>query len=221
MLILAGTKVVEAPQDWHAAINAGDGGLVVDVGSGDGRWAYENARADPSRTYVALDPDAGSLREYAFKAARKPSRGGITNAVFVVASVETPPYELDGAADQIAVIFPWAALLRGILLPEMAVIDGLARMAKDGAALTLVLTYDATHDHGAGLADALPSLDEASLDRLHAPYAAAGLDVESVRRVPRDEALAIPSTWGRRLLHGRAREVFEVRGVIRKRGRRV
>jgi hypothetical protein len=39
-------------------------------------------------------------------------------------------------------------------------------------------------------------------------YAAAGLPVIEARRLTTDEALIIPSTWGRRLLHGRPRNVY-------------
>ena len=190
--------------------------VVVDVGSGDGRWTYERARADPSRLYVALDPDADSLKEYAFRAARKPARGGVSNALFVVAAVEAPPPELESAAGEIEVAFPWAALLRGLLLADQATLRGLVRLATPGAAFTLVLTYDATHDHGAGLDPAAPGLDQAAIERMRAPYTAAGLHIERVRALTPDEALAIPSTWGRRLLHGRPREVFEVCGTVHK-----
>ena len=183
---------------------------TIDVGSGDGRWTYESARKDPATTFIALDPDAESLKEYAFKAARKSARGGVTNAHFVVASVEAPPPEIEGLADEVVVLFPWAALLRGLLRPEPEVLRGLEQIAKEGAALRLVLTYDAGHDHGAGLGEALPGLDEAAIERLRPLYAAAGLAITRVRRLSQAEALAIPSTWGRRLLHGRPREVFEV-----------
>jgi hypothetical protein len=109
--------------------------------------------------------------------------------------------------------FPWAALLRGVLRGEARVIAGLARLAKQGARLELVLTYDAAHDEAVMGDDSLPALDEPYIDEVLAPaYAAHRIVIESRRRLSRDEALAVPSTWGRRLLHGRTRDVFEVVG---------
>jgi 16S rRNA (adenine(1408)-N(1))-methyltransferase len=211
--ILQGGRITEATA---LPFEPSERRLVIDVGGGDGRWAYEQARARPDAVFVALDPDAGALSEYSLKAARKPARGGVPNAAFVVASVEDPPAELDSAADEVRVNYPWSALLRGLLRPESAVLAGLAYLGKPDAAFTLILTYDASHDHGAGLDAGTPSLDQTNLETLKAPYAAAGLHVGSIRRLSREEALAIPSTWGRRLLHGRPRAVFEVTGRVRK-----
>ena len=186
----------------------------MDVGAGDGRWAYEQARRDPSAFYVALDPDAGALGEYALRASRKPERGGVANALFVVAAVEEPPPELAGFADEVHVNFPWAALLRGLLLPDARVLAGIAALAKPGALLEMVLTYDAAHDHGAGLGPAAPDLAPEVIEALSQPYAAAGIELAQPRLLSREEALAVPSTWGRRLLHGRPRRVYVVQGAI-------
>jgi 16S rRNA (adenine(1408)-N(1))-methyltransferase len=154
------------------------------------------------------------LRQYAYRASRKPSRSGAPNALFVVASIEAPPPELLGVADEVRVIFPWAALLRGLLLAEERILSGLAVVAKPGAAFDVVLTYDPTHDHGAGLGDAIAEPDLPSLEALSTPYAAAGLRIDACLELTRDEALAIPSTWGRRLLHGRDRRVFRLSGHV-------
>jgi hypothetical protein len=99
-------------------------------------------------------------------------------------------------------------------LPEARIFRGLASLAKPGAVFDIVLTYDPVHDHGAGLGDAIAEPGLASLEALAEPYAAAGLRIEECREVARDEALAIPSTWGRRLLHGRDRRVFRLSGHV-------
>src|SRR3972149_5097123 len=75
MRLLQGTKVGEAPAGWREALVASRRSVVVDVGAGDGRFVYESARRDAERFYVAIDPDATALGEYAFRAARKPARG--------------------------------------------------------------------------------------------------------------------------------------------------
>jgi 16S rRNA (adenine(1408)-N(1))-methyltransferase len=212
--VLKGTSITESGPAWRGAL-ARAARLVVDVGAGDGRWVYEQARADPSSLYVALDPDAEALAEYAFRASRKAARGGVVNALFVAAAVEEPPTELAGLADEVHVNFPWAALLRGLLLPDARVLAGIVALAKPGALLEMVLTYDAAHDHGAGLAPGVPSLAPGLLSALAEPYAAAGVELAAPRLLSREEALAVPSTWGRRLLHGRRRDVYLVRGAIR------
>src|SRR5688572_14426358 len=140
MRLLQGTKVVEAPADWRGTLQIpADGQVIIDVGSGDGRFVYEHARRDPSSVYIALDPDAKALAEYAYRAARKPARGGVANAIFVVASLEALPPELIGLADQVYVNFPWGGLLRGLLLPEAGALAGLVSLARDSGRFEIVL----------------------------------------------------------------------------------
>ena len=61
--------------------------------------------------------------------------------------------------------------------------------------------------------DALQVLDEAGVEALKPVYAEHGLLIEAATRLTQDDALAIASTWGRRLLHARPRPVMLVSGV--------
>ena len=207
----------EAEPGWRDALDARGLPVVVDLGAGDGRFVYQRAKRDPGSLYIAVDPDAASLAQYAFRAGRKPSRGGIANAVFVVAAVEALPDELRAIANKVHAVFPWGSLLRGLLRPEEDVLRGFASLGGEGARFEIVTTYGPAHDLGAFEGEALPPLDEAYIDAvLIEPYARAGLQIESRQRLTQDEALAIPSTWGRRLLHGRRRHVYEIKGSIRR-----
>jgi 16S rRNA (adenine(1408)-N(1))-methyltransferase len=213
MRVFKGSAIVDAEPALGNELRAGHRPVVVDVGTGDGRWPYELARRDSESFYVGLDPDADALREYAYRASRKPSRGGVDNVLYVVASVERLPAELEAVADLVRVSFPWGALLRGLLRPEPALLAALVSVAKPGASVDVVLTYDPTHDHGATPdGEPLPAPALAYIKETLAPaYESAGLEVEEATLLSREEALSIPSTWGRRLLHGREREVYLVR----------
>lgn len=214
MRILQGTKQIEAPAGWRAHYEAAP--LVVDVGAGDGRWAYDQARHDASTLYVALDPDAASLADYAYRAGRKPSRGGAENARFVVASVEDLPPELQGIAGLVRVNFPWGSLLRGLVLPEKHVLVALAGLGAGDARFEFVISYDPEHDIAGLAGETLPPLTEARIDDvLRPPYSEAGLQIEVRRQMSLDEAIKLPSTWARRLLHGRPRDVFWIEGSLR------
>jgi len=213
--VLEGTKVVDIDHAKAGALLSGVRPIVVDVGTGDGRWPYENARADGDSLYIGLDPDAAAMAEYAYRATRKPSRGGVDNVRFVVASLEQLPSELTGSAARVRVNYPWAGLLRAILLPQQEALAALTSLMAQDAALELVLTFDADHDSAALEGASLPSLSEAYVESVLAPaYGTAGLSFDEVRRLSREEALAVPSTWGRRLLHGRARDVFFIRATL-------
>jgi 16S rRNA (adenine(1408)-N(1))-methyltransferase len=208
MRVLVSKQIVEVDVGWLEP-RLGGRRVLIDVGAGDGRYVYETARGDPAALYIGLDPDAAALSSYAFRAGRKPARGGIDNVIYVVAALEQLPDELAGVADTVRVNFPWAGLLRGVIRPEPDALAALRRLSRPDGRIEIVLTYDVEHDKAALEGEALPTLDERYIEETLRPaYRAAGIEVESARRLSRDEALAIPSTWGRRLLHGRPRSVF-------------
>jgi 16S rRNA (adenine(1408)-N(1))-methyltransferase len=212
--ILQGKRVIDAPPSWRDDLLRDGRPVVIDLGAGDGRYVYESAREDASRLYIGVDPDAEALGEYAFRASRKPARGGVENARFVVASLEQLPPELHGLAAVVRVNFPWGSLLRSLLEPDDAALAALAKLAPGGR-FEVVFSYDPGHDTGAFAGAPLPPLDDAYIaDPLVPAYAAAGLAVTEQRRLTQDEALAVPSTWGRRLLHARPRDVFWVAGTV-------
>ena len=211
MRILHGKQVTEAPPDWRERIQATARPVVIDLGAGDGRYAYECARDNSGTLYVAVDPDADRLAEYAYRASRKPARGGVGNALFVVAAVEALPEDLRGIAERVRVNFPWGSLMRGLLEPQPAILAATASMLKPGGVIEIVMSYDPAHDLQAFAGDALPPLDAAYVEETLVPaYEAAGMRVTEHRRMTQDEALELPSTWGRRLLHARPREVYRL-----------
>jgi predicted RNA methylase len=212
--ILQGTKVVEAPPVWRDLISRDGRPVVIDLGAGDGRYVYESSRQDASRLYVGIDPDADAMSEYGYRSSRKPVRGGVDNARFVVASAEQLPAELEGLATLVRVNFPWGSLLRGMLQPDASMLRSLASLAPGGR-FEIAFSYDPQHDTSAFIGDPLPLLDDAYIKDVLVPaYRDAGLEVTEQRRLTQDEALALPSTWGRRLLHARPRSVYFIAGLV-------
>jgi len=211
MRTLNGTKVIEGDPEVIDALRPDTRPIVIDLGAGDGRYVYESARTDPATFYIAIDPDPETLSDYSFRASRKAARGGVENAIFVVASVEQLPPELTRIADRVRVNFPWGSLMRGLLEPDASMVRAVINLAKPPGRIELVVSYDPSHDTGAFHGPPLPVLDTNYLESTLLPaYESAGGHVVEHRRMTQDEALAIPSTWGRRLLHARPREVFWV-----------
>jgi 16S rRNA (adenine(1408)-N(1))-methyltransferase len=209
MLVVRGKDVAELDRAAFAALAGSCRRVVVDVGTGDGRFAYAYARDHPGSLVVALDPVKENLRELSHRAGRKPARGGLANVVFVWAAIERPPAELAGRADEVHVVLPWGRLARGLLLAEPEVLDGLVFVARPGAALELVL-------NGEVWEEPVP-VEARDLPRPTAEYVAAdlaprlaerGIQVRRVGRMAREEIDRLPSTWARRLSHGREQPNF-------------
>lgn len=184
---------------------AGAARNVVDVGTGDGRFAYAYAGAHPESFVVGVDAIAERLEELSLKAARKPAKGGRGNVVFVRASVEEPPPELRGWADEVFVLLPWGALLVGTMLAEPGVMTGLVGLAKPrGADLTIVFNAEVWEDSTPKDMVDLPAVTVDYVEHVLAPrYASHGMAVDDVHEMSEGEIKDLPTTWARKLAHGR------------------
>ncbi|GAB2729468.1 hypothetical protein GCM10027089_61370 [Nocardia thraciensis] len=178
--------------------------MRVDLGTGDGRAVLSAAAVDAQRLVIGVDANAAGMAEAARRALR--TRGGIPNVLFVAAAVESLPPELDGIADEVTVNFPWGTLLRGLLTGDAAVLGGLSRIMKPGAALDILLSVTAR--------DGLPGLpaieDAATVADLLAPYTAHGLVVTGVRPLEPADVAAAGSSWGKRLGAGGRRPAWRI-----------
>ena len=104
--------------------------VVVDLGTGDGRWLYRRARSQPSVLCLGIDANAAALRDISYRATRKPARGGLTNVRFIAASAESLPGALRAVADEVWVAYPWGSLLGAVLGPEPSILRRVAGVLK-------------------------------------------------------------------------------------------
>jgi 16S rRNA (adenine(1408)-N(1))-methyltransferase len=180
--------------------------VTVDLGCGDGRAVLAAAADRPDRLVVGVDASAAAMAEASRRAGRKPGRGGLENALFVVAAAEALPSELEGVADLVTVQFPWGSLLRGLLGADPRVMGGLAGLLVPGGSLRLLVS-STDRDRGAGVAPiSAPTLR--GLADAWQPY---GLAVTEARPATPADVAAAHSSWGRRLGAGRQRPAWLVR----------
>ena len=180
----------------------------MDIGTGDGRFVLATARSAPETLVIGIDADAASMRDASRRAAARPTRGGVPNAVFLVSAVEALPAELHAFADRITIHFPWASLLRGLVNADPAFVEPIARLARAGATVTAILSVT-DRDTAAGAAT-----PNAALGRLLARlYWAHGLRVVEWRPASSLEIRQAHSTWSKRLRTGRERDVWFMRLV--------
>jgi 16S rRNA (adenine(1408)-N(1))-methyltransferase len=171
---------------------------VVDLGTGDGRYAYALATAHPDWLVVGVDAISERLADYSAKAARKPAKGGRPNLLYVRASAESPPDELHGRADEVHVILPWGALLVGTVDPARVpdVLDGIKALAKPGASLRVVLNAEPWEE---SLPKDMAALPPVTVEGVTEAYRAAGLAVTDCHDLSADDVRELASTWARRL----------------------
>ena len=146
------------------------------------------------------------MAESSLRAARPGPKGGLPNAIFLVAAAEQLPADLAGVADEVQVLFPWGSLLRAALaLPEAAGASaGLAGLARPGGLFRVLLSVD---PRDSLTIEPLTDVDGGAIAERWAIH---GLDLLAFQQATTDEIAASGSSWARRLGAGRDRRVWRL-----------
>jgi 16S rRNA (adenine(1408)-N(1))-methyltransferase len=121
-------------------------GVIIDIGTGDGRFVYQSARRNPNKFYIGIDPNTRPLEKISEKIHRKPAKGGAPNVLFIQSAIEDLPEELNGVANEVHVHFPWGSLLRAVATGDVEVMRNLRRVCAEGALLEVVIAIDPVKD---------------------------------------------------------------------------
>ncbi|HET9911668.1 MAG TPA: class I SAM-dependent methyltransferase, partial [Anaerolineales bacterium] len=81
--------------------------IILDLGTGDGRYARTLAEGHPDWFIIGVDACRENLREH--------SQAKLKNMLFVIARAQDLPRELHGLVSHITVNFPWGSLLESLL----------------------------------------------------------------------------------------------------------
>ncbi|MDA8391841.1 MAG: methyltransferase domain-containing protein [Actinomycetota bacterium] len=202
-VVMANRQRAVVPDDRFQALRAAYGDVVVDVGTGDGRFAYHLARSTAESLVVGVDPVAANMAATARRAARKQAKGGAPNLLLVHASVEELPTVLHRTASAVFVQLPWGRLLEGIVTADPEIVGGLARLCAPGAHLTLTLNTRIWEHDLPGRFDHLPAPTPAHVAQVVAPaFAAKGIELRQSRYLTYPEMRSLGTTWAKRLSSG-------------------
>ena len=166
---------------------AGYKNIWLDLGTGDGRFVHHMSAQNRQDFFIGLDACRENLREN--------SRDCPANALYLIASAQSLPAGLDGLAAKITINFPWGSLLRSLLEGDTALLDGLTRIARPDAELTIRL-------NGGALAEAGWAL-EAGTWQVYDSLQSAGFQDRRPQPLDATDLRAYPTTWARRLAVGR------------------
>ena len=215
MEVIAGRQRLALDHTAFAALRARFRELWLDLGTGNGVFVYDAARRHPDVLVIGVDTNRENLREYSAKARRKPARGGLANALYVIGAVERLPSELDGVAAHVFVNFPWGTLLRGLVTPDPALLAGIRRVARTDARLSILLNFTLFADEALVETLALPVVTAEYVERVLAPaYAAAGIIIAEVKVLGR-QSVPYRTEWGQRLTVAGSRETLQVEASVR------
>lgn len=175
-------------------------GVVIDIGTGDGIFVYQSARLNPRKFYIGIDANPRPLEKVSEKIHRRPQKGGLPNALFVQAAVESLPDELDGMADEVHVHFPWGSLLRAVATGDGTVLRNLRRICSPGALLEVVVGLDPERDRMEIQRLGLRPLSIEYMDSVLIPrYRDAGFEVIERGVLSPPGWIQLRTTWAKRL----------------------
>ena len=204
MLVVRGKRTEEMDADTFAALADAHADVLIDVGTGDGRFALHLARRRPATLVVGLDALRENLEETARKAARRPDKGGAANVLYVHAAAERPPPELRHRADAVQVILPWGKLMVGLLLAQPDVLDGLRALGHPGTSFRAVVNAEVWGDPIPLEARDLPELTpERATSELAPAYSGHGIRIDDAVLLDERGVDAVRSTWARKLAASR------------------
>jgi 16S rRNA (adenine(1408)-N(1))-methyltransferase len=194
-----GRATRELSDPGFAALRGAYDRTLLDVGTGDGKHVLQVARDRPDTLVIGLDAAPDAMRGAAARAAARPDRGGLPNALFVWASAERLPAPLTGL-DETHVLMPWGSLLRG-LLDDSPLRRDLAAAARPGAGFLVTLNLHAWRPPVPEVGD-LPEPTPGGAD-LPQRFARDGWDVDSARYLDAGQVTALATSWTRRLRSSR------------------
>lgn len=179
--------------------------MTVDLGTGDGRAVLARAAAHPGELVVGIDASSPAMARASRRAAVPAARGGLPNARFVVAGLESLPAELRDFADLVTVHFPWGSLLAAATGDAPPLTSRIVHLLRPGGTL-LVLVSASHRDERAGVS----SLDPAGMA---AVYRELGMRPVASRPATQDDLEGSRSSWGKRLAtsQGRVTWLMELR----------
>jgi hypothetical protein len=195
---LRGKHALEIDAHELAARVAGYADVLIDLGTGDGRFVQSVAQTHPATFAIGIDACRENLRT---RTLRTPP-----NALYLIANVLALPDGLEGLATRLTVNFPWGSLLDALLGNEPACVARLAALARPDAQLEMRLNAGALAEAGWPLED--------GARQVRRTLQARGFDIQPPVALGPRELRACPTTWAHRLAFGRDPRALELRGEL-------
>ena len=170
--------------------------IILDLGTGDGRYVHTLAKQHPDWFVIGVDACRENLREH--------SQAKLQNMLFVIASAQNLPKELNGLVSHIAINFPWGSLLESLLAADPILMRELKSVSRPRASLKLRLNSGALAEAGKTL--------ETGTDRIYYNLLQAGWQLEHPTLIDAYALKKFPSTWAKRLAVGRDPRAMKITG---------
>jgi 16S rRNA (adenine(1408)-N(1))-methyltransferase len=173
--------------------------VILDLGTGDGKFALHYARTSPNHFVIGVDSCRENLREL--------SRAKQPNLLFLIANAQSLPHELNGLVSHITINFPWGSLLESLLNGDPCLMRGLKSVSRSCAGVNVRL-------NGGALAEAGTTLEHGA-QTIFNNLLQAGWQIEAPVIMDACSLHKFHSTWAKRLAFGRDPRAMTLSGNLK------
>lgn len=206
MFVIKGNKKIEISDKDLSGLTRNFQKVVLDIGTGDGRFIYENALKKPDVIFLGLDPAEKQLEIYS----RKSNKKKLNNCIFIVGSIDNLPRELFSFIDEIYITLPWGTLLENVVKTDSDLVQKIYRLLKETGTFEIIFGY-------------LSDLEPSETKRLNLPDTKEGLDInqvliplktyfdiEEMKVLDKRDLGKLETTWAKKLKFGKNRTIFKI-----------
>jgi 16S rRNA (adenine(1408)-N(1))-methyltransferase len=178
---------------------AGYNQIILDLGTGDGRYVRYLADRNPRWFVIGMDACRENLREH--------SRAKLPNMLFIIANARELPSELNGLVSHVTINFPWGSLLESLLAGDSKLMCGLESISRAVTSIDLRLNGGAMVETGTVL--------ETGAKKIHNDLLRAGWQIGDPVQMNAHALRSFPTTWAKRLAFGRDPRAMAMSGYIK------
>ena len=172
--------------------------ILLDLGTGDGKFAFCHADNFPSHFVIGVESCRENLHEH--------SRAKLPNLLYIIANAQSLPHELHGLVSHITINFPWGSLLESLLAGDSRLLRGLESVANSSTTVDIRLNGGALAEQGWSL--------ENGTERIFENLTSAGWNLRKPEILDSRALRAFPSTWAKRLAFGRDPRAVQLSGCL-------
>lgn len=203
MKVIKGNKIVDLSVAEFDMLCLKFQKIVVDLGTGDGRFVYKSALTEPNTLFIGVDPAPKQIEEYA----RKVSRKKIENILFIIGSFELLPTELRACADKLYINLPWGSLLKAVAEPTKKDLEIITSLLKHNAEVEIIFGYASELEPT--LTNRL-QLDKIDVNKIIQRFEHNGFKLLRSSALSSSELRDIESTWGKRISTTSERKILKL-----------
>jgi hypothetical protein len=161
--------------------------ILLDLGTGDGRYVRCRAEQHKERFFIGVDACRENLHAN--------SRRKLPNALFIIANAQALPTELNGLASHVTINFPWGSLLESLLSSEDSLVSRLLSVTRPFAGMDIHLNAEALVTAGWTLESGAEQIERLVNKEGWRTKSRSWMDAHLLR--------SFPTTWAKRLVFGR------------------